>query len=370
VLFAALAVAGLSGPAALAAPTATVLAQASEATPEDLPRLLSRERSLLAQLEFAEGESQAAETALGAAVEAWQQTEAELADRLRRSDSFTRDEALRRERLRARLRALYKLSRGGFVRLLVESPNRTDLFARRNAARRILRRDLEEIALQRRELSLLAEERRTLEKRRAEAALLRTTMEKRRAESDEAARRARALLFAVRRDRRLIQRLGGELDAEMAALVRRLEAREAYLRPQGAFLSLRGRLPRPVTGPVVGRFGPYEDPETGVELSRNGVEIAGADGAVVRAAAAATVRFAGEARGYGRVAILDPGDGVLIIYGHLRALSVVAGERVLAGQPLGELGRGPQDRRAHLYLEVRQRGQPVDPASWFRLRGR
>ena len=80
--------------------------------------------------------------------------------------------------------------------------------------------------------------------------------------------------------------------------------------------------------------------------------------------------------------ILEPEDGVLIILSGLKSLSREAGEVVLRGESLGSLGGPPPETEEFLisaasaleatppetlYMEVRQSGEPVDPAEWFAL---
>src|SRR5206468_4166888 len=70
--------------------------------------------------------------------------------------------ARHRDHVRTRLRALYKLGRGGYARLLAESRSRADFFIRRAAASRILTRDLAELREYARERAALEAERERL----------------------------------------------------------------------------------------------------------------------------------------------------------------------------------------------------------------
>ncbi|MEL6793983.1 MAG: peptidoglycan DD-metalloendopeptidase family protein, partial [Pseudomonadota bacterium] len=96
----------------------------------------------------------------------------------------------------------------------------------------------------------------------------------------------------------------------------------------------------------------------------------------------AVVRFAGSFGDYGVVVILEPEDEALIILSGLKSARREAGEVVLRGESLGALG-GPAPETEEflisatsalealpvetLYMEVRQSGDPVDPAEWFAL---
>ena len=93
-----------------------------------------------------------------------------------------------------------------------------------------------------------------------------------------------------------------------------------------------------------------------------GLEIAGASGAEVRAAAAGRVVYTGAGlRGYGELVILKHDEAWLTAYGYNRDVIVREGEAVRAGQRIATMGEGPS-RRPALYFEIRLNGRPVDPA--------
>ena len=66
----------------------------------------------------------------------------------------------------------------------------------------------------------------------------------------------------------------------------------------------------------------------------------------------------------GLMMILDVGGDVLVIVSGLDALYPQAGQWVLAGEPIGRMA----DRKTpspELYLEVRHKGEPIDPEKWL-----
>ena len=230
---------------------------------------------------------------------------------LERKKTQTLGEAVERRKahLRRRLRALYRLSQGGYVRLLVGADTPALLFARKDGLRRIVARDLAELSSVRRELDELSSERARLRERE--------------------------------------QRLA-DLDAE---------ARAARPAPQSPF-DKRDGLYRPVGGAVVGRFGRYRD-ASGVELTRDGVELAARPGEPVRALAAGEVRAVEELPGLGRCAIVDHGGGWSSLVGRLARVPVQAGQRVAAGEHLGEAA-GPT-----VAVQVAQGEAWLDPGYWL-----
>ena len=132
----------------------------------------------------------------------------------------------------------------------------------------------------------------------------------------------------------------------------------------GAFSSARGKLPWPVDGRLLARFG-----ETRGDDSRtkwDGVMISAPAGSPVHAVHGGRVVFADWLRGAGLLVILDHGNGYLSLYGHNQTLLKGAGDVVKAGETISTVGTsGGQDTPA-LYFAIRQQGRATDPAQWCR----
>ncbi|WP_431272512.1 murein hydrolase activator EnvC family protein [Dankookia sp. P2] len=81
------------------------------------------------------------------------------------------------------------------------------------------------------------------------------------------------------------------------------------------------------------------------------------------------VVFGSSFRSYGLLLIVDCGDGYHFVLAGLDRLDASPGQRVLAEEPVGQLGAAEKGGRAPLYLELRRNGQPVDPRDWFTAKG-
>lgn len=135
----------------------------------------------------------------------------------------------------------------------------------------------------------------------------------------------------------------------------------------GAFSAARGKLPWPVNGRLLARFG-----ETRGDDSRakwDGVMISASAGSQVHAVHGGRVVFADWLRGAGLLVILDHGNGYLSLYGHNQTLLKNAGDVVKSGEAISTVGNsGGQDTSA-LYFAIRQQGRPSDPTQWCRAQG-
>ncbi|GAM97149.1 lipoprotein NlpD [alpha proteobacterium U9-1i] len=120
-------------------------------------------------------------------------------------------------------------------------------------------------------------------------------------------------------------------------------------------------------------------PASGSVTQAFGQRVAGgpaAQGATVRtragvqvvAPAAGEVAYSGEFRSYGQVLILNLDGGYAVVLTGLDVVRARVGERVQAGQAVGEMPN-TTDAAPELYVEVRRNGQPVDPARWLSARG-
>ena len=112
--------------------------------------------------------------------------------------------------------------------------------------------------------------------------------------------------------------------------------------------------------PVSSAFGWRHDPFTGQARFHKGVDLAAAYGTEVRAFDGGVVQSAGERSGYGLTVVVDHGGGRETLYAHLSSLTVAAGERVDAGQPIARSGNSGRATGAHLHFEAREFGRPVD----------
>jgi murein DD-endopeptidase MepM/ murein hydrolase activator NlpD len=133
-------------------------------------------------------------------------------------------------------------------------------------------------------------------------------------------------------------------------------------------IALEGEVPRPagalrwpVRGRVSSSFGYRIHPVHGSRALHAGLDIAAPAGTRVSAAAAGTVTFAGWRGAYGRLVVVDHGDGVTTRYAHLAGIAVRAGDRVGAGAPIGTVGSSGVSTGPHLHFEVRHGGTAVDP---------
>jgi lipoprotein NlpD len=97
------------------------------------------------------------------------------------------------------------------------------------------------------------------------------------------------------------------------------------------------------------------------EVSK-GIDIGGAQGAPVLAAAGGKVMYSGTGiRGYGKLVIIKHNGTYLSAYAHNHNIVVKEGQDVKKGEKIAEMGSTDADQ-VKLHFEIRKQGKPVDPA--------
>ncbi len=95
-----------------------------------------------------------------------------------------------------------------------------------------------------------------------------------------------------------------------------------------------------------------------------GTDFPAAKGTAVTAVNDGTVVIAGFYPVRGGLVAIDHGAGVVSMYFHQSKVLVKPGQQVTRGQKLGEVGTTGLSNGPHLHLEMRVRGEAVDPADW------
>ena len=127
--------------------------------------------------------------------------------------------------------------------------------------------------------------------------------------------------------------------------------------PGNGFASERGSLASPVTGDVRIQGGQRS------ESDGPGLEFQAPVGTPVRAVAAGRVAFSDRYGSYGRLVILDHGDGYYTVYGGLGSVEVRVGDDLSRNARLGSIGTDFEP--SALFFEVRKGTRTLEPRAWL-----
>jgi septal ring factor EnvC (AmiA/AmiB activator) len=155
------------------------------------------------------------------------------------------------------------------------------------------------------------------------------------------------------------------------------ERQEALARPAGPGVGTpssggggtgigQGRLTAPVAGNVIRAFGEASDAGPA-----NGLSYQAPPSARVVSPCGGRVVFSGPFRSYGQLIIVDCGGGYHVVLAGLDRLDAGVGQQVQPGEPVGVMPawdpRGGEHRPS-LYVELREKGEPVNPAPFLRAK--
>ena len=117
----------------------------------------------------------------------------------------------------------------------------------------------------------------------------------------------------------------------------------------------------PVNGRLLSSFGDREDPFSGEGAFHRGVDISAPMGTPVHSAADGVVYQAEYSSGWGRMVVVDHGNGMRTLYAHLSRYEVVPGQEIRRGMVVGYSGQSGRATSPHLHFEVLRGGVAVNP---------
>lgn len=119
---------------------------------------------------------------------------------------------------------------------------------------------------------------------------------------------------------------------------------------------------KPVSGRITSRFGVNSRIRSS---SHTGLDIACAKGTPIKAVNSGTVTFAGYNGSYGNLIKINHGNSIETWYAHCTKLYASKGEKVKAGEKIAAVGSTGNSTGAHLHLEIRKNGTPLNPQKYL-----
>jgi murein DD-endopeptidase MepM/ murein hydrolase activator NlpD len=128
-------------------------------------------------------------------------------------------------------------------------------------------------------------------------------------------------------------------------------------------IKLYGPFIWPTTGYITLEFGESDLP---YQPFHTGIDIAGRMGDPISAFMKGKVLYADEISwGFGKHIIIDNGNNVTSLYGHLNDIYVKKGDEVGQGQIIGAEGSTGWSTGPHLHFETRLYGIPINPRTFL-----
>ena len=115
-----------------------------------------------------------------------------------------------------------------------------------------------------------------------------------------------------------------------------------------------------ITSPFGWRYHPIYH----TQKYHSGVDIGASYGATIVAADGGTIITAGTVSGYGNCVVINHGNGITTLYGHMSSIAVRVGQKVSKGQTIGYVGSTGNSTGPHLHWEVTVNGVRQNPLNY------
>jgi len=339
---------------------------------KDIQRASQKERSVLSDLERIDRDIQSGSSELVDQQKRLIETEASLRIIEANSAKLTQDLGGLKTLYGQRIRALYKMHRSSGTDMVSATDGLEGMARHIKYLGLIAERDSRIIYEYGNALGRLTEQEKEIALKKAEMIESRRTVAVKKEELQSKRRRKAAILANVRQEKGLYVQTLHELEeasVSLWAMIRKDEdERRATKHATTAPATVHGEagsLPWPLDGPVLTRFGMQRHPQFGTMVFRRGIEISAHEGQPVYAVESGEVAYADWYRGYGKLVILDHGDGFYTLYGNLFKLDRAKGDHVARGQELGLAGETGSLKGSKLYFEIRRNGEAQDPLHWL-----
>ena len=311
------------------------------------------------------------------------------------------------EKLRQRVYALYLTGEASNLEIILNAKNIMDLSDKAEILKVIAEHDTSLIDTIKTEMNSIKSQKSAIEKERTQSAASRTEMDKQRqnlkSQQDEAARALAALSATEKQELEEKQKNTTAQQENEAAIdkwfsdyyaaqkaAKEKEAAEAAKKKESSSSggssskgssgggsgssspTGEGTFIWPVpSGSVSQMYGSYD-----MGSFHKGIDIAANTGAIIRAAASGVVALAddqevhGAYGGYGKFVVIDHGNGIATLYGHMRNeydsdWVVHTGDHVSQGQTIGYVGSTGHSTGPHCHFEIRKNGVAFSPKGFF-----
>ncbi len=165
---------------------------------------------------------------------------------------------------------------------------------------------------------------------------------------------------------KFISRLEKEKNERLRELERQRALRSITITDKNSFKALKGELPWPAPGTIVGSFGKHEHPVLKTITENTGVDIKVREGTPVQSIMDGLVTTVTWLRGYGNTIIIHHGEDYYTVYTRVSNVLVSENEYVTSGQVIAKVSYEGLDEGNILHFEIWDQQTKLNPEKWLR----
>lgn len=261
-----------------------------------------------------------------------------------------------------RINVMYKNGTIGYVEVLLNSKDFTDLLTNLDMIKRIMDHDVSLLKELKEQREIIEKEKISLENKKRQLVNLKSNVENEKNTLVVSRGRQERLRAELSQDKVALEEMLAQAQRDADKLVNELRSLESDSEYVG------GELQWPVPGHtrISSPFGNRIHPILNTQKFHSGIDIPAPSGQPVVAAGSGTVVSSSYLGSYGNAVIIDHGGGIMTLYAHNSRLLVSNGDKVSKGQRIALIGSTGGSTGPHLHFEVRKNGKYMNPISYVK----
>lgn len=275
----------------------------------------------------------------------------------------------RDELLQSRMKLMYENGAVSYLEVLFSATSFSDFIDRFDSLHSILSQDRSILEQHKKDKELVAEKKANVASALGEVKTMYTKLQQYKSELDQKEEEKEVLIANYTKEMQELEDISEEQEKQLIALAKKVadlnKKKNSIRNPYTG-----GKLGMPIRGTyrISSNFGYRIHPITGVRKLHAGIDFAAKQGTDIFAAESGVVLVARVTSGYGNTVIIDHGNGLWTLYGHIRngGIKVKEGQSVKKGQKIAEVGSTGDSTGPHLHFEVRKNQTAVNPSSYLK----
>ncbi|GFN32631.1 murein hydrolase activator EnvC family protein [Paenibacillus xylaniclasticus] len=279
----------------------------------------------------------------------------------------------RKKMLDSRLQLMYQNGVVSYIDVLMSSTSFTDFIDRFDALQSIVNQDKDILEQHKKDKALIIQKEAEIKEKFNELSAKYEKLENYEAMLEEKEKAKKQLIAQLNDKMAELEDISEEQEKVMLELAQKtaeLERKKREEQKKQTVFYTGGKLAVPIKDPyrISDPFGYRIHPIYHTKKLHAGLDMAAPAGTNIYAAESGVVITAGWTNGYGYTVILDHGNGLWTLYGHIRkgGIKVKVGDNVKRGEKIAEVGSTGNSTGNHLHFEVRLNGTAKDPNGYLK----